>query len=212
MLQKNPANSIRRTSLVFTAGSNAKYFSFEKKKGKVPKRYPQIKRYEDSKYWYQAYDKEVVKLETIGGFSKIPIQQNPQEAEILNLVELYSKQYDNIQKKHIYKVRIAENGKFSRALQPMYSPVTNFECVRMFFSKVAQSSLHMFQLDVSTVYLNAELEKKKILYPSSEIFQRKGEFLLAKRKGVMWFKRISKMLVSASKFTSQGTRLHQMPY
>eukprot|EP00924_Labyrinthula_sp_SR-Ha-C_P007702 snap_masked-scaffold_28-processed-gene-0.18-mRNA-1 protein AED:0.65 eAED:0.65 QI:0/-1/0/1/-1/1/1/0/397 len=85
-------------------------------------------------------------------------------------------------------MRITANGKFSRALQPTYSPVTNVECIRMFFSKVTQSSLHIFQLDVSTAYLNAKLEKKRYYIIPEKYFKDRENFYWQSEKALYGLK------------------------
>eukprot|EP00924_Labyrinthula_sp_SR-Ha-C_P002999 maker-scaffold_58-snap-gene-0.16-mRNA-1 protein AED:0.24 eAED:0.25 QI:0/0/0/1/0/0/2/0/308 len=116
----------------------------------------------------------------------------PHGAKIYRLVELFSKKYDSIEKKTIYKVRMAADGKMMDARTPTYAPVSTFEAIRLFIANAAHLNHHILQLDVANTFLNAELPFTTYLQLSMKYYKERKSYVWSTSKAVYGLKESSR--------------------
>jgi hypothetical protein len=105
-----------------------------------------------------------------------------------------------------YKVRIVARGFAQRKgtdfkADELFAPVANLESIRIIMALAAKYDLELDQMDVSTAYLNGELEEELYMHPPAEVEVRPGYCWHLKRSlyglkqaGRTWNKTLDKKL------------------
>ena len=120
-----------------------------------PKNYHSIKYRGDKDLWEAAYMKELMNLQQIGHMSVI---DKPKNQEIIKLLELFVRKYDNINNKWIAKVRFVARGDLQATDKNFFSPVASQVALRLFiFMTVFLQFKQIRQLDISNAYIYGRL-------------------------------------------------------
>ena len=128
----------------------------------VPKHYHDIKNSPEKEKWYKAYFDEIQSLEQVG---KLRVMKRPEDQEVLPVLELFTKKFDNVTHAHKYKARIVVRGDLEKqkAQEKHFSPVANYDSIRLVFGVCAIKGFKIRQLDIKTAYLYASRESEVYL-------------------------------------------------
>ena len=85
-----------------------------------PKGYSEIKTRNDKDKWYEAYNKELTSLNTIGNMKVVP---RPKNAPVIPLLELFTVKYDNVLSEYIGKCRFVARGDLAPKYGNYYVPI-----------------------------------------------------------------------------------------
>eukprot|EP00924_Labyrinthula_sp_SR-Ha-C_P013410 snap_masked-scaffold_5-processed-gene-1.22-mRNA-1 protein AED:1.00 eAED:1.00 QI:0/-1/0/0/-1/1/1/0/1350 len=182
----------------------------EVKRNKLPRSFREAMNSEKKNSWLSAYKKELEKFINIAKCKFIHKNNIPQNTRIYNFIEIFTKKYDNIKKKPVYKVRFAADGSQAPPLEPVYSPVSNKESVRIFLAHASACSHRIYQVDITNAYLNASLDNQRF-YNLPQIYRSKRKSYVwvsdravygLKESGRKWFLHISASLISFGFTTS----------
>ena len=90
----------------------------------IPKHFHDIENFPEKSSWYQAYYEEIKSLEDVG---KLKVVERPTNQEVLPVLELFTRKFDNVTHKHKFKARIVVRGDLERSKvdENTYSPVAN---------------------------------------------------------------------------------------
>eukprot|EP00924_Labyrinthula_sp_SR-Ha-C_P013438 augustus_masked-scaffold_5-processed-gene-2.2-mRNA-1 protein AED:0.46 eAED:0.46 QI:0/0/0/0.5/1/1/2/0/889 len=177
---------------------------------KLPRSFREAMNSEKKNSWLSAYKKELEKFINIAKCKFIHKNNIPQNTRIYNFIEIFTKKYDNIKKKPVYKVRFAADGSQAPPLEPVYSPVSNKESVRIFLAHASACSHRIYQVDITNAYLNASLDNQRF-YNLPQIYRSKRKSYVwvsdravygLKESGRKWFLHISASLISFGFTTS----------
>ena len=101
----------------------------------------------------EAYYSEIRFIETVGGVKTIP---NPDNIEILSILELFDLKYDVITGKFKHKVRIVVRGdKEANFIAATYAPVASGIIIKLNLALLTIMGYLVRQLDIKTAFLNA---------------------------------------------------------
>ena len=123
-----------------------------------PKSYHDLEGRMDCNEWKAAYNKELKKLEDVG---KMKVVEKPKNAQVIPLLELFSRKHDNISGKNIFKCRFVARGDLEKTseVKNRYSPVASLEATHLFIALAAHFGCNIRQCDVSTAFLYGTLNR-----------------------------------------------------
>eukprot|EP00924_Labyrinthula_sp_SR-Ha-C_P016105 snap_masked-scaffold_4-processed-gene-19.31-mRNA-1 protein AED:1.00 eAED:1.00 QI:0/-1/0/0/-1/1/1/0/838 len=171
----------------------------------IPKSFHQIKHKPESDKWYEAYDKELKKIELMGKMELIKNETVRNKQAVIPIMELFSKKYDNISKQNIFKCRFVARGDLQEDYLKFYSPASRLELIRFFNFIVAKENYLCTQLDIGNAFLNAKLDteylyslpqKLKIQNPT-KVWKSSQAIYGLKEAPLYWHKEISEKLEKA---------------
>ena len=123
----------------------------------------------DSDLWRSALEEELLSLNSNHVYETVPI---PAGVAPITSKPVFRIKYDQTGKVERYKVRIVARGFTQREgvdYQEVFAPVANLESVRIIVALAAKYNLELDQMDVSTAYLNGELDEELYMLPPSGV-------------------------------------------
>eukprot|EP00924_Labyrinthula_sp_SR-Ha-C_P003987 snap_masked-scaffold_3-processed-gene-10.18-mRNA-1 protein AED:1.00 eAED:1.00 QI:0/-1/0/0/-1/1/1/0/599 len=180
----------------------------------IPKSFHQIKYKPESDKWYEAYDKELKKIELMGKMELVNNEKLKNKQNVIPIMELFSKKYDNISKQSIFKCRFVARGDLQEDYLKFYFPAGRLELIRVFIFIVAKENYLWTQLDIGNAFLNAKLDteylyslpqKLKIQHPN-KAWKSSQVIYGLKEAPLYWHKEISEKLEKAGFIINQKER------
>eukprot|EP00924_Labyrinthula_sp_SR-Ha-C_P016254 augustus_masked-scaffold_52-processed-gene-1.22-mRNA-1 protein AED:1.00 eAED:1.00 QI:0/-1/0/0/-1/1/1/0/1020 len=158
------------------------------KNKKEPKKLKQAFQTRDKENWLKAYMKEVDKFKQVAKCRLVPRTNIPKQQNTVRFLELFNKKIDNVTGKRIFKDRFAADGSKLEPEEDVYSPVSNKEIIRIFIALSTAQNKTIWQMDVSSAYLNANLIKKRY-FELPQLFRKKrSKFVWESKKAIYGLK------------------------
>ena len=163
----------------------------------IPKTHAQAMRTPEAEQWRAAELKELHAMRDLKVFEEVDFL--PEGAKALPLMILYDVKSDLR-----FKVRMVARGDLQDpdTYFESYSPVVRISSIRFLLTMSAQYGLEIFSTDISTAYLNADIDAD-IYFRAPDFFPHPGALLRArkaiyglKQAGVCWFLELEEKLES----------------
>ncbi|KIK72455.1 hypothetical protein PAXRUDRAFT_21969, partial [Paxillus rubicundulus Ve08.2h10] len=119
----------------------------------------------DTDHWKSAIEEELLNLNSNHVYETVPI---PEGVTLITSKPIFHIKHDHTGNVECYKACIATRGftqKEGIDYQEVFAPVANLDSVRTLITLAAKHDLELDQMDVSTAYLNGELEEDLYLLP-----------------------------------------------
>jgi len=147
--------------------------------------------------WQEAMDAELTAMEKLKVWEVVP---RPQEVNVISSKWVYKLKRDASGEISRYKARIVARGftqVFGTDYLETYAPVTRLETIRLLFALAVEKDWEIRQIDVTTAYLNGDLDEEIYMEPPEGYDIPEGHVLLLKKAlyglkqaGRQWYKRL----------------------
>lgn len=161
---------------------------------------------DQSEDWLKATNDEIESLFANGTFDVVDI---PPGAKLIDCKWIFKRKYDAFGFLTKYKVRLVAKGflqRFGLDYDEVFSPVSKLTTLRLLLAYAAANDLELKQLDVTTAFLNGELDEHNVYvrvppglketYPNKCFHLLKAIYGLKQAPRVWWLK-LSSTLTSA---------------
>ena len=160
MLKEKLTQAIAAKTILRTKHTTNSYFVYQTKCEEFipPKHYNDLSNRLDGSHWDKAYDKETEKQTTVG---KMKVVKRPKGVQVIPLLELFTKKFDNITLENIYKVRFVARGDLEHGNEDRvtYTVVASLDVIRLIVAIAVKFGFVIRQADVSTAFLYGLLDR-----------------------------------------------------
>jgi hypothetical protein len=120
---------------------------------------------EDSDEWLEAFHTEAINLETMGTYITVRRKDLPPGTRVLGYKIVWKTKYDENGKEIKKKCRIVAKGFMEDTDgQQTFAPVSNYSTIRTVLSLAASMDLELYQCDIKSAYLMANLPEDRETY------------------------------------------------
>ena len=160
----------------------------------------------DSEHWRDAIVAEMTAMEALGVFEVLP--RGARHAKVIGSRFVFTRKYntDGIVIRH--KVRLVAQGFTQRKdldYDQTFAPTVTITSIRSLFAIAITRSMHVKQGDISTAYLNADLDKELCLripdgngvYPEGTIVRLRRALYGLKQSGRLWNKTLNAWMLTS---------------
>jgi hypothetical protein len=130
-----------------------------------PKTMKEAMESEDADGWLEAFHAEVANLETMGTYTQVRRRDLPPGTRILGCKIVWKTKYDENGLEIKKKCRIVAKGFMENTDgQQTFAPVSNYSTIRTVLSLAASLDLELYQCDIKSAYLMADLPENRETY------------------------------------------------
>ena len=151
----------------------------------------------DAALWREAMQSEIESIDSNNVWELVDL---PENRNALKCKWVFKQKTDSNGKIIKYKARLVAKGfsqKYSIDYTETFSPVVHFSSVRSLLALAAQRDLHVCQLDVSTAFLNGELEEDVYMMQPEGFIAKNNEHKVCKlKKSIYGLKQSSKCWIT----------------
>ena len=131
---------------------------------RIPRNYREAIRSKESDYWRSAMQDEVVALRKKNVLIEIPRSDMPDGQQAIKTMWVYAVKTDNLGNVVRFRARLVARGDKQRQgidYQETFSPVARMATFRLVLALSMKMNLSIYQGDINTAYLNANLQIKQ---------------------------------------------------
>jgi hypothetical protein len=130
-----------------------------------PKTMKEAMESEDADGWLEAFHAEVANLETMGTYTQVRRRDLPPGTRILGCKIVWKTKFDENGLEIKKKCRIVAKGFMENTDgQQTFAPVSNYSTIRTVLSLAASLDLELYQCDIKSAYLMADLPENRETY------------------------------------------------
>ena len=136
----------------------------------------------DKDKWRDAMQKEIQSLAKNHVWDHV---ESPKDRQVVGSKWVFRRKVGENGVVERYKARLVAQGysqKFGQDYEETFSPLVRFESIRMIISLAAQYQLKLYQMDVTTAFLNGELEEEVYMRQPEGFIAEGQEHLVCKLK------------------------------